>query len=61
MNYDRNSQSGKIQSVNVHKSSMDHDHDTTLDVNTNFRSNTDLGYAGINRQVSFLFKINFTQ
>jgi len=44
MNYDGNSQSSKIQSVNVH------DRDTTLDMNTNFRSNTDLGYAGINRQ-----------
>ena len=55
MNYDRNSQTGKIQSVNVH------DRDTSLDVNTNFRSNTDLGYAGINRQVSFLFKNDFPQ
>ena len=53
MNYDGNSQSSKIQSVNVH------DRDTTLDMNTNFRSNTDLGYAGMNRQVSFIFKINF--
>ena len=55
MNNDGNSKSGKIQSVNVH------DRDTTLDVNTNFRSNTDLGYAGINRQVSFLFKNDFSQ
>ena len=48
MNYDGNSQSGKIQSVKFNV----HDRDTSLDVNTNFRSNTDLGYAGINRQVS---------
>ena len=51
MNFGDNSQFGKsqcpLESANVH------DRDTTLNVNTNFDSNTDGIYTDIKRHVSF--------
>ena len=51
MNFCDNSQFGKSQSPL--ESSNVHDRETTMNVNTNFDSNTDGIYTDIKQQVSF--------